>query len=91
MACVGERFYHCKATGMQNKINTVLYVLTFHAMETKSNLYFWEEYENVPLCSVFYVFLELNSIYENCKDVNKIVINPKYSYKLGHIICLYII
>ena len=26
-------------------------------MQEKSNLYFWKEYENVSLCSVFYVFL----------------------------------
>ena len=51
----------------------------------------------VPYSMYFYVAVTSlnyegsNSIYENGKDVNKIVINPKYSSKLGHIICLYII
>ena len=58
MTCVGERFYHCKATGLHAvicKTKPILCFISRHFMldivsngdnlQEKSNLYFWEEYE----------------------------------------------
>ena len=67
-------------------------------VQETSNLYLWEEYEKcfavfrISMCpSQSQTTKGSNYIHENSKNLNKIVIIPKYSSKLGYIICLYII